>query len=58
VLDLEVVARALGFLAVMGISVVTFSNEPALVDCHESRIALAADGSWSFEPLQPATATA
>jgi putative ATP-binding cassette transporter len=58
VLGTEAVARALDLLAEQAIAVVTFSNEPALADRHDARIALAADGSWSFEPLHRATETA
>jgi putative ATP-binding cassette transporter len=58
VLGPETVARALDFLAGQGISVVTFSSEPALADRHDARMVLAAGGSWSFGPLlHPASAT-
>jgi putative ATP-binding cassette transporter len=57
VLDPEVVARAFGFLAAVGISVLIFSSEPALAGRHDARIALADDGSWSFEPLHRVSAT-
>jgi putative ATP-binding cassette transporter len=58
VLGAEAVARALDFLADHAITLVTFANEPALADRHDALLALAADGSWSFEPLRPASATA
>jgi putative ATP-binding cassette transporter len=58
VLGLEAVARALDFLAEQSITVVTFASDPALAARHDARIALAADGSWSFEPLRRASATA
>ena len=51
VLDLETVVRALDFLAGQGITVVTFSSEPALADRHDAHLVLATGGSWSFEPL-------
>jgi len=54
VLGAESVRQALDFLTEQAITVVTFSSEPALADRHDARIALAADGSWSFEPLHPA----
>jgi putative ATP-binding cassette transporter len=57
VLGVEVVVRALDFLAEQGITLVIFTSEPALADRLDARIALAADGSWSFEPLHPATTT-
>jgi putative ATP-binding cassette transporter len=58
VLGAEVVARALDFLADQAITLVTFASEPALADRHHALIALAADGSWRFEPLHQASATA
>lgn len=59
VLELETVARALDFLAGRGITVVTFSSQPALADRHDAHMVLATGGSWSFEPLHPpASATA
>ena len=58
VLGVEVVARALDFLADQAITLVTFASEPALADRHDALIALAADGSWSFEPLHRASGTA
>jgi putative ATP-binding cassette transporter len=58
ILGLEAVARALDFLADQAVTLVTFASEPALVDRHDGRILLAADGSWSFEPLRRASATA
>ena len=57
VLGPETVARALDFLAGQGITVVTFSSEPALADRHDAHLVLATGGSWSFEPLHPASAT-
>jgi putative ATP-binding cassette transporter len=57
VLGAEAVARALDFLADQAITLVTFASEPALADRHDARIALAADGSWRFEPLHRASAT-
>ena len=50
VLGLETVVRALDFLAAQGITVVTFSSEPALADRHDTHLVLATGGSWSFEP--------
>jgi len=58
VLDLETVVRALDFLAGQGITVVTFSSERALADRHDAHLVLANGGSWSFEPIHPATASA
>jgi putative ATP-binding cassette transporter len=58
VLGLEAVARALDFLAEQPITVVTFASDPALAVRHDARITLAADGSWSFEPLRRSSATA
>ena len=58
VLGPETVARALDFLAGQGITVVTFSSEPALADRHDAHLVLATGGSWSFEPLHPKSATA
>jgi putative ATP-binding cassette transporter len=58
VLGLESVARALDFLAGQGITVVTFSSEPVLADRHHAHMVLATGGSWSFEPLRSAIATA
>jgi len=58
VLGVEAVASALDFLAEQSITVVTFASDPALAARHDARIALAADGSWSFEPLRRASATA
>ena len=58
VLGVEAVAKALDFLAEQSITVVTFASDPALAARHDARIALAADGSWSFEPLRAASATA
>jgi hypothetical protein len=52
------VAKALDFLAEQSITVVTFASDPALATRHDARIALAADGSWSFKPLRRAGATA
>ena len=52
VLGAEAVAKALDFLAGQSITVVTFASDPALAARHDARIALAADGSWSFEPLR------
>jgi putative ATP-binding cassette transporter len=58
VLGVEAVAKALDFLAEQSITVVTFASDPALAARHDARIALAADGSWSFEPLRRASVTA
>jgi putative ATP-binding cassette transporter len=58
VLGLESLARALDFLARQGITVVTFSSEPALADRHDAHVVLVTGGSWSFEPLRSASATA
>ena len=58
VLGAESVRQALDLLAARAITVVTFSSEPALADRHDARIALAADGSWSFEPPHSTKATA
>ncbi|MFI4941670.1 MAG: ABC transporter ATP-binding protein/permease [Burkholderiales bacterium] len=58
VLGVEAVAKALDFLAEQSITVVTFASDPALAARHDARIALAADGSWSFEPLPRPSATA
>ncbi|MGE3500113.1 MAG: ABC transporter ATP-binding protein/permease [Candidatus Binatia bacterium] len=58
VLALEPLERALDFLAAQRITVVTFSNEPALADRHDARIVLATGGAWSFEPHPSASATA
>ena len=58
VLGAEAVARVLDFMADRSITLVTFASEPALANRHDARIALAADGSWSFEPLHRAGATA
>ena len=58
VLGVEAVAKGLEFLARQSITVVTFASDPALAALHDARIALAADGSWSFEPLRAAGATA
>jgi hypothetical protein len=52
------VAKALDFLAEQSITVVTFAIDPALAARHDARIALATDGSWSFETLPLASATA
>ena len=57
VLDLETVVRALDFLAGQGITIVTFSSERALADRHDAHLVLATGGSWSFEPLHPASAS-
>jgi putative ATP-binding cassette transporter len=57
VLGVEAVARALDLLADQAITLVTFASEPALADRHHALIALAADGSWSFEPLRQPSAT-
>jgi len=57
VLGVESVVRALDFLAGEGITVVTFSGEPALADRHDAHLVLAADGSWNFEARQLATST-
>ena len=58
VLGAEAVARALDFLAEQAITLVTFASKPGLADRHDALIALAADGSWSFEPLHQASETA
>jgi putative ATP-binding cassette transporter len=58
VLGAEAVGRALDFMADRAITIVTFASEPALADRHDALIALAADGSWSFEPIHQASATA
>ena len=58
VLGAEAVAKALDFLSEQSVTVVTFASDPALAARHDARIALAADGSWSFEPLRRAGATA
>lgn len=58
VLGVEAVSKALDFLAEQSITIVTFASDPALAARHDARIALAADGSWSFEPLRRASATA
>jgi len=57
VLGAESVVRALDFLAGQGITVVTFSGEPALADRHDAHLVLAADGSWNFEARQLANST-
>jgi putative ATP-binding cassette transporter len=57
VLGVEAVAKALDFLAEQSITLVTFASDPALAARHDARIALAADGSWSVEPLRRANAT-
>jgi putative ATP-binding cassette transporter len=58
VLGVEAVAKALDVLAEQSITAVTFASDSALVAQHDARIAVAADGSWSFEPLRRANATA
>jgi putative ATP-binding cassette transporter len=57
VLGVEAVAKALDVLAEQSITLVTFANDPQLAAGHDARIALAADGSWSFEPLRGESAT-
>jgi len=57
VLGVEPVAKALDFLAEPSITVVTFASDPALSARQDAQIALAADGSWSFEPLRRASAS-
>jgi putative ATP-binding cassette transporter len=52
ILGVEAVAKALEFLAAQSITVVTFASDRALAARHDARIALAADGSWRFEPLR------
>jgi putative ATP-binding cassette transporter len=57
VLGAETITRALDLLAGQGITVVTFSSEPALADRHDVHMVLATGGSWSFAPLRPTSAT-
>jgi putative ATP-binding cassette transporter len=58
VLGVEAVAKALDFLAAQSITVVAFASDRALAAGPSARVALAADGSWSFEPHGRASATA
>jgi len=57
VLGAEAVAKALDLLSQQSVAVVTFASDPALAARHDTRIALADDGSWSFAPLRLAGAT-
>jgi putative ATP-binding cassette transporter len=58
VLDADAVARALDLLAARSITFVTFAADPALAARHDARLELAADGTWTWEPIRSERASA
>jgi putative ATP-binding cassette transporter len=51
-------ARLIGLLAERGITVVTFAPDDALADCHDQRLFLQADQTWSIQAMRREDLTA
>jgi hypothetical protein len=51
-LGTEEAARVIELLARRSITVVTFAPDDALAACHDQRLVLDSDTTWSAEPVQ------